>query len=198
MQLIQEQKLLKYLSFRDYISQNPLVLEAHKHLISDYNSFLINLNIILKTKEMIDDSNKSDNIYIILREDLIKTTLSVSRKVTAYLLLEEMTEYQGLFCYTYDELAQGNDDTLLKKSGNLFSFISKWYKELAEYSINDSLKNKFHDLLEQFSLVIENKRLNEKIEIQKSDHFTQLFRETDEIFEKKLTKLSESILSRPT
>jgi hypothetical protein len=194
---LQEHKLEKYLSFREYLNQNPLALEQYPLLKPHYETFLNYLNLILKTKETMEESIKYTCNSKLLKEDLIKVVLSISRKVTAYSLLEELTDIQGMFCYTYEELSQATDEKILKKCQNILQFILKYNKELIDYGIDANLEKNLRDLTDQFHLVLETKNIYTDTSVASNEHFTYLINETDEIFEKKLVPISNGIVANP-
>jgi hypothetical protein len=194
---LQEHKLERYLSFREYLNQNPLALEQYPLLKPHYETFLNYLNLILKTKETMEESIKCTCNYNLLKEDLIKVVLSISRKVTAYSLLEELTDIQGMFCYTYEELSQATDEKILKKCQNLLQFILKYNKELIDYGIDANLEKNLRDLTDQFHLVLETKNIYTETSVASNEHFTYLINETDEIYEKKLVTISSGITINP-
>jgi hypothetical protein len=198
MNQLQEQKLTRYIAFREFLSQNPLTLEQHPHLKPHYQTFLTHLNLILKTLEIMEENLKTSENYSEIKEELIKVALSVSRKVTAYALLEELTDVQGLFCYTEEELTQDTDEKLLKNCKGILNFISNYRAELKEYGVDKVLENKLRDLTDQFLLIYENKKISHDITIQSTDQFNYLINAADEILESKLLLLSESISSKPS
>jgi hypothetical protein len=186
---LQEHKLEKYLSLREYLNQNPLMLEQYPLIKPHYETFLNYLNLILKTKETMEESLKCTSNYNLLKEDLLKVVLSVSRKVTAYSLLEELTDIQGMFCYTYEELSQATDEKILKKCQNLLQFILKYNKELFDYGIDVDLEENLRHLTDQFHLILETKNIYTETSVANNEHFTYLINETDEIYEKNLLLL---------
>jgi NTP pyrophosphatase (non-canonical NTP hydrolase) len=192
MTLVQEEKLKKYLAFREYLLQNPRVIELYPQLRPYYEAFLNYLILILKTNEMMDESANLICNYNRLKNDLIKVALSVSRKVTAYSLLEELTDVLGLFCFTYDELSTAADEKIRKKCLKLLQFILSYKTELMDYGIDMDLENNFRDLLDQFSTIVETKNMQSQTSSMVENHIESLLNETGEIFEKKLQPVTEN------
>jgi hypothetical protein len=95
----------------------------------------------------------SDNQYI-MRELLIKNTLLLSRKITAFALLEEQSELQGMYSFVPDELSLLVDSDLLNKCDYFLNQIQSFMKDLGDYGIDENLINSYQALIEQFKLTI--------------------------------------------
>jgi len=193
---VQEQKLKKYIDFREYLSQNPLLVDRNFHLKPHCEAFLNYLNLILKTKEMMEENVKIISDYNQLKKELINVSLTISRKITAYSLLEELTDVQGMFCYTYEELDQESDDRVIKKCQNLLQFVLKFNEELLDYNIDNNLGLKLRSLIDQFQLIFETKRTHIETFTSNNEYITQLLKETDEIFDNNLCNLSEIVMKQ--
>ncbi|HEY4788619.1 MAG TPA: hypothetical protein VIH57_21360 [Bacteroidales bacterium] len=181
MTLAQEQKLATYLKFQEHLSQNPEALENYPHLKPLYEVFNQRLSLIIKTKQMLDDcvQNKA------LRDDLINVAASLSRKITSFALLEDITELQGLGFSTH-ELTENDDLHLLKICETLLCKCEDFLNDLADYGINDVALKEFRDQTDQFKTSVYNKEMSNNLVNQTFNEFSNLFKETDEIFEGKL------------
>jgi hypothetical protein len=96
----------------------------------------------------------SDNQYKIMRELLIKNTLLLSRKITAFALLEEQSDLQGMYSFVPDELFLIEDTDLLNKCDSFLNQIQLFMKDLGEYGIDENLINSYQALIDQFKLAI--------------------------------------------
>jgi hypothetical protein len=193
---IQEQKLKKYLHFRDYFSENPLNSELQPTLKLHFENFLHHLDLILKTKEMIDENRKVSENYCFIRDETIQFTLFLSRKITSYALLEELIEAQGLFCFSYDQLVNETDQKLLVLCKNLLQFISLHEPDLVDYGIDKTSISSYRDLLDRHQHIIENKLLCDEIERNHSSLFVELLHKTDDIFEQELEGLNKIVATK--
>jgi len=176
-----EQKLSRYIKFQEYLSQFPDALELHPQFKPLYEVFNQRLILILKTKQMIDDcvQNKS------LRDVLIKTSASFSRKITSFALLEDITELQGLG-FSSHELLIGDDQHLLKNSQLLLGKSEDFRNDLLDYGIDDISIAEFRDQIDRFRASMYNNEISNDLVNQTFEEFSNLFKETDEIFEGKL------------
>ena len=174
----QEQKLSKYLKFQEYLSRFPDALEAYPHLNPLYELFSQRLVLILKTKHMLDEcvQNKS------LRDVLIQTAASLSRKITSFALLEDITELQGLG-FSSHELLLDDDEHLVKNCQLLLSKSEYFRNDLIDYGIDDVIINGFRDQLDKFKASVHDNEISHDLVNQTFEEFSNLFNETDKIFE---------------
>jgi hypothetical protein len=194
----QELQIKKFVEFRNFLMQNPALLEQHSDSKPHYEAFLNYLNIILKSKEMMEESLNQNYNYNLLKEDLIKVALSVSRKVTAYALLEELMDVQGMFCYTYEELSREPDEKILIKCSNLLQFILKCKNELSDYGIDDQMNSHFRDLIDQFHYILESEKLYKETAQSTNDQLEHIIKESNDIYIEKLQSLSEIFTLKTT
>ncbi len=194
----QEQKLSTYLMFRDSFTTKSLNEEIQPSLKSHFENFLYYLNLILKTKDMMDECSKNSENYSAVRNEIIQSTLSISRKVTAFALLEEMVDTQGTFCFIYNELVNESDSKLINQCKGLLHFISTYQTDLVDYGIDKDLILSYHSIVDRFQLLIENKAMENEIEQLHDSKFAELFNKTDEIFENKLGDISRFLVVRPS
>jgi hypothetical protein len=193
----QEEQLRKFLAIREFFAQYPLFIESRPDIKIHYETFLSNLNFILKSKEMMDENNSLLSNYNAVKENLIRVIISISRKITAYSLLEELTDIQGLFCFSYEELSQESDEKLIEKSRNLNQYVFHYKQELLDYGIDDLIENKLCDLTEQFQLLLGTKILQTQTSLA-TDHVTQILNETTHNFESNLQSLNNLYLLKTT
>jgi hypothetical protein len=177
----QEQKLSRYLSFQEYLSRCPDALDNYPHFKPLYDSFNQYISLILKTKQMLDDcvQNKS------LRDVLIQTAASFSRKITSFALLEDITELQGLG-FSSHELLVGDDQRLLKTCQLLLTKSEDFKKDLMDYGIDGKTIDEFRDQIDQFKISVYNNEISNDLVNQTFEEFSKLFKETDQVFEGKL------------
>jgi hypothetical protein len=178
---VQEQKLSKYLKFQEYLSRFPGALEQYPHLKPFYKLFNQRLVLILKTKQMLDEcvQNKS------LRDSLIQNTVSFSRKIISFALLEDITELQGLG-FSPHELMVGADQDLVKTAELLLSKSEDFQNDLIDYGIDDHSIAEFRDQVDKFKNLVYSHEISNDLVNQTFEEFSNLFKETDEIFEGKL------------
>jgi hypothetical protein len=194
---VQVQKLKKYLAFRDYLKNNPLILENYPRLKEPVRLFLEQLHHIIKSFETMKTIEGESGAYSQIRDELINSTIYVSRKITTYSLLEELTDIQGVFCYTREELINSDDEKLLKKAKTLLDYC-KLYKLDIEYSgIEHSSIVTLTNAIEHFYLLIENIVLDKQIEMQQPAAELDSFRIADEIFENDLFDLHNTLIEKP-
>jgi len=97
------------------------------------------------------------NHYKVLRELLVKTTIMFSRKMTAFAMLEEQSDLQGLCSLLPEELNLIEDTDLLKKCDAMFCHAKTFIKDLVEYGIDEIALNSFNSLINQFKQITANK-----------------------------------------
>lgn len=178
----QEKKLNGYLLFRDDFAQRSLNEDLHPYLKPHFENFLYHLNLILKTRDVMDEYAKTVEDYSFTRREIIQFTLSLSRKVTAFALLEEMVETQGTFCYMYDELANEEDSKLINQCKGLLQFVSAHQMDLIDYAVNSDTIVSYQSLIDRFKLMIESKAIAEELEKLHAPQVSELFNKTEEIF----------------
>src|SRR5512138_2641291 len=132
----QEEKLNSYLLFRDDFAHRSLKEDLQPNFQPHLENFLYYLNLILKTRDVMDEYAKIAEDYSFTRIETIQFTLSLSRKVTAFALLEEMIETQGTFCYTYEELANEEDSKLIIQCKGMLQFVSAHQSDLIDYAVD--------------------------------------------------------------
>lgn len=186
----QEQKLARLLDFRDFLKDSRSIFGKYPEIEIHYHTFLNCLNQILKSKEMMEENTRYLNQYAHLKEALIISATTVSRNITAYALLEELTDVQGLFCYSIDELSFETDEKIMLKCQSLLLYISNHRLELVDYGIDGELENKFRDLTDQFKAIVETWRIFKESSHVTSEHIDQLLLEATDIVENKMNCLS--------
>jgi hypothetical protein len=87
--------------------------------------------------------------YNFSREQLVKMTLLVSRKITAFALLEEQKELQGNCCLP-NELLLTSDDDLLNKCELIIAQAQKFLRDLGEYGIDKEVIMSYQSLINEF------------------------------------------------
>jgi hypothetical protein len=184
----QEQKLSKYLQFQDHLNRSPEVLDYYPELKPLYELFSQRLILILKTKQMLDNcvQNKS------LRDELIKTAVIFSRKITSFALLEDITELQCMG-FSSQELMVNSDQHLIKTCEWVLSKSENFRNDLIDYGIDDILLKEFRNLIDQFKSSLYNNEISTDLVNQALEEFSRLFKETDEIFDGNL----DSIILEP-
>ena len=171
------QKIKHYIEFREKLDGNPNALEKHPHLKAHYNSFIDQLNLILKIKEQMEEFEDTSNFHA-LREDLVVSMASLSRKFIAFAVLEELIQIQGTFCYTYDELSLKTDKELISICCRLISSLQEYSHDLAEYGIDSDILNNFQDLSDKFAFQVDKNLISKQI--------SNLISKTDELLENEL------------
>jgi hypothetical protein len=91
--------------------------------------------------------------YHELRGQLVKTALIFSRKITAFALLEELIDLQGMFCFSADELVFANDSDLLKKCRLILHKAEEFFKDLEGYDIDQDAVSSFQQMIERLTNV---------------------------------------------
>ncbi len=183
----QEQKLNTFLLFRDDFTQKSLNDNLQPSLQPYFENFLYHLNLILKTRDMMDEYAKTAEEYSLTRNEIIQFTLSLSRKVTAFALLEEMIETQGTFCYTCNELANEADSKLMDQCKGMLHFISTHLSDLSDYDVDNDTIRSYHRLIDRFKLVVESKTMGEEQEQMHAPLVAELFSKTEDIFVNQLS-----------
>lgn len=84
--------------------------------------------------------NSPDNSEFIMeaRLNLIKFAVELSKRLTTFLLLEELTELQGQFCYNDAELKKYDNNILILKCEQLYNILAEYSTDLADYEITES------------------------------------------------------------
>jgi hypothetical protein len=91
--------------------------------------------------------------YLVMREMLIKTTIFFSRKMTAFAMLEEQSDLQGLCSIHPDELLVIEDNDLLKKCDAILVRAKAFIKDLVEYGIDEPSLSSYGNLVNQFKQI---------------------------------------------
>lgn len=134
-----------------------------------------------------DEYAKTAEEYSLTRNEIIQFTLSLSRKVTAFALLEEMIETQGTFCYTCNELANEADSKLMDQCKGMLHFISTHLSDLSDYDVDNDTIRSYHRLIDRFKLVVESKTMGEEQEQMHAPRVAELFSKTEDIFVNQLS-----------
>jgi hypothetical protein len=92
--------------------------------------------------------------YNALREELIRTALTFSRKLTAFALLEELMDLQGMLCFSCEELVLSSDSDLLTKCNIILSKADEYLKDMAEYKIDETATSAFQSLINRMETMI--------------------------------------------
>jgi len=98
-----------------------------------------------------------DNLYFSLREEIIENSLSFSRKITAFAMLEELSDLHAMFCYSQQELSNTKDDTLIIISHHIINKLREFVDDMGEYGVDDDSLAAFLNLTERFQSAIRNK-----------------------------------------
>lgn len=120
-----------------------------------------------------------------LRDTLIHTNVFVSRNIISFAMLEDMIELQGLG-FSAQELTEGSDQNLIKTSELLLLKSETFKSDLIDYGIDDEYIARFRDQLDRFKETVYNQEISNDVVNQSFDGLTNLFTETDEVFEGKL------------
>lgn len=179
----QEQKLSKYRRLQGYLTENPEVLDDYPKLKPLYELFRQRLIQILKSKQMLDDGVQSKS----LRDELIKTAVTFSRKITSFALLEDITELQGMG-FSSHELMLNSDLHLIKICELILNKSEDFKNDLIDYGIDDILLKEFHHQIDLFKSSHKNEISND-LGNRSFEEFANLFKETDEIFDGKLDSI---------
>ena len=178
---VQEQKLLRYLKFQDYLSRNPDTLELYHQLKPHYEIFSQHLILILKTKQMLDDCIQIKS----LRDSLIQTTVFFSRNIISFALLEDITELQDMG-FSSVELTNGADQSLIRAAELLLSRSESFKSDLVDYGIDNDYIARFRDQIDRFKNTVYSQEISNDLVNQTFEDLSKLFEETDELFEGKL------------
>ena len=120
-----------------------------------------------------------------LRDSLIQTTVSFSRKIISFALLEDITELQGLG-FSSHELITGTDQDLLKTAELLLGKSVAFQNDLIDYGIDEHILVEFRDMIDRFKSAVYSHEVSNDLVNQTFEEFSNLFKEADDIFESKL------------
>ena len=120
-----------------------------------------------------------------MRDELIRIAESFSRKITSYALLEDIRELQGMG-FSYHELVENDDQHLLRICQMVLSKTEDFLNDLIDYGIDEASLKEFRDKFDQFKTSVYNNEISSDLVNQTFEEFSNLFKETDEIFEGKL------------
>lgn len=193
----QEQKLNTYLMFRDFFNTKSLNDEIESALKPHFENFLYYLNLILKAREIMEECSRNSEDYASVRNEIIQSTLLISRKVTAFALLEEMIEMQGTFCFIYTELENEPDTKLMNQCKSLLHFITISQNDLIDYGIDKAFILSYHNLIDRFQLLVESKAMGKEIEQLHDTRFAELFSKADEILESQFGHIYQQLVVSP-
>jgi hypothetical protein len=185
----QEVQLSTYIAFEKHIMHLPVLLEKHPHIRPYFDIFCQQIQLILKNKYMLEESEKITNQYSLLRNELAKTILFFSRKITAFALLEELTDLQGVFCYSYEELFLAPDDKLLDISNLILKKTQEYLTGIAEYGIRDFTISDFQKTIDQFLLLQNDKKTSDLIAEDAAIHISDVLADTELLFNSKLAPM---------
>lgn len=102
---------------------------------------------------MREECNEISSLYYLQREEIVATALSFSRKITAFALLEELSELHAVFSYSLSELNTVNDDKLILISHLIVNKIAEFIDDMSEYGIDHESLDTFLILLDRFQKV---------------------------------------------
>lgn len=88
--------------------------------------------------------------YVEVKLKLIKLAVEASKNITTFSLLEEMTELQGQFCYSDNELHRYNNDILVLKCYLLHKKLAEHITDLADYGITERKLVQMEQTIEDF------------------------------------------------
>ncbi len=188
----QEYQLSVYLAFEKNIILNQNLFDRDPNIRPHFDIFCQQIQIILKTKHMIEESEKIINQYIQLRNELAKNIILFSRKIIAFAMLEELTDLQGLFCYSGEELLNANDDKLLDTSKLILRKTKEYVADIVEYGINDYSITNFQNIIDQFMSLRMDKKSSDQIADEAKKHISSLLLNTEILFNNKLAPLAET------
>ena len=97
------------------------------------------------------------NLYYALREEIIKNALSFSRKMTAFAMLEELSDVQAMFCYSQQELTNAKDERLILISHLIITKFREFLDDMSEYGVDEYALTSFFDLTERFQTAVDSK-----------------------------------------
>lgn len=101
------------------------------------------------------ECNEICSLYFLQREEIVATALSLSRKITAFTLLEELSDLHAVFSYSLSELKTINDDKLILIAHLIVNKIAEFIDDMGEYGIKDYDLSHFLQKLENFDNIRE-------------------------------------------
>ena len=101
---------------------------------------------------LINCSDNSDS-YVEAKLNLIKFAVELSKRLTTFALLEEITELQGQFCYSDAELEKYDPHVLILKCQLLYNILTEYSSDLADYEITESKLACFKRTIETFQFM---------------------------------------------
>lgn len=185
----QEIQLTAYIAFEENIIHLPGILDKYPYIRPYFDIFSQQLQLILKNKLMLEESEKISNHYSLIRNELAKIIILFSRKITAFALLEELTELQGIFCYSYEELFLASDDKLLDISKIILRKTQEYIGDIVEYGINDSSISGFQNTIDQFIALRADKKSSDLQAEDSVKQISSLMTNTELIFNSKLAPI---------
>lgn len=188
----QQFQLSTYIAFEQNVMHQAIILEKNPHIQPHFDIFCQQIQLILKNKRMLEESEKITNQYSLLRNELAKTILVFSRKITAFALLEELTDLQGIFCYSFEELFLATDDKLLEISQLILKKSQEYLAGIAEYSITDTSIHNFQKTIDQFILLRNDKKTSDLIAESTAIQISKILSETEYLFNNKLSALTKA------
>lgn len=113
----------------------------------------------------------NNNLYYNLRDEIIKNSLSFSRKITAFAMLEELSDLHAMFCYTQHELSVAKDEKLIIISHHIINKLREFIDDMGEYGVDDESLTNYLDLTERFQSVIHSQlqtssKMDEEFDVQ--------------------------------
>ena len=138
---------------------------------------------------MLEESEKITHQSSLLRGELAKTILLFSRKITAFALLEELTDLQGVFCYSYEELFLASDDKLLDISNLILKKTQEYLTGIAEYGISDFTISGFQKTIDQFIPMRNDKKNSDLMAEDATVQISNVLADTEILFNSKLADL---------
>lgn len=193
----QLQKLKKYIAFRDLVNNDPLILDNYPHLKPSVQLFLEQLQYILNTSVTMETKESTFISFAKAREELIDSIIFVSRKITAYSLLEEITDIQGVFCYSKDELIISDNEKLITYARALRDYIKLQKIDLDCFGIEQPSLDILINAIEYFNMCMDNVLLDNQIVKYQTVNQSELFTVIDAVFESKLVDLPQPISAKP-
>jgi hypothetical protein len=185
----QEQKLSAYIAFEESITHLPGLLDKYPSLRPHFDIFCQQIQLILKNKRMIEESEKITNQYSLIRNSLAKSIMMFSRKITAFALLEELTDLQGLFCYSFEELFLASDEKILEISKLILRKTKEYIVDIAEYGINDASIVNFQSSIDQFISLRNDKIVSDQVSEEASVNISSLLINSEMLYKNKLLQL---------
>jgi len=97
--------------------------------------------------------NETDNnLYHNLREQIIENSLSFSRKITAFAILEELGDLHAMFSYSRQELSIASDEKLIILSHRIINKLREFVLDMVDYGVDDEALTSFFELTLHFQL----------------------------------------------